>query len=119
MSKWYGKIGYGITVEKSPGIWEIEIVERSYYGDMTRNKSSFYQGEGLNDDLDLKNDLSIIADPYALQHFASMRYAQIMGARWKVKSVEVQHPRLLLSIGGVYNGPTPDTSESTGDDSRS
>lgn len=119
MGKWYGKVGYGYTVETKPGTWELQIVERSYYGDMTRNKSSFYQGEGLNDDIELKNDISIVADPYALQNFASIRYIQIMGALWKVKSIEVQRPRLLLSIGGVYNGPTPDTSESSGEDTGS
>lgn len=117
MSKWYGMIGYGITSEEVPGKWELQVIERPYYGDITRTVMSAQQGEGLNDNIVLKNDVSIIADPYALQNFASMRYITIMGARWRIRSVEVQRPRLLISLGGVYNGPTPDASGETGEDS--
>ena len=114
MSKWYGKVGYGITKEKRPGVWVADIIERSYYGEMNRIASSSQPGESLNDDIQLKNDVSIIADAYALQNFSNIKYVTIMGTRWKVKSVEVQRPRLTLSIGSVYNGPTPETSQSSG-----
>lgn len=108
MSKWFGKVGYGAATNNSrPGVWTTDITERSYYGELTRLASSVQQGEGLNDDLQLKHDVSIIADAYALQNFSNIKYVTIMGTRWKVKSVEVQRPRLILSIGGVYNGPTP------------
>lgn len=110
MSKWYGMVGYGIT-NPEDGVWKLKVFERPYYGNMTRVASSSQQGDGLNDDIELKNDVSIIADAYAYQNFASIRYVTIMGVRWKVRSVEVQRPRLELSIGGVYNGPTPETSE--------
>lgn len=116
MSKWYGMIGYGVTSETVPGVWKLSVVERPYYGETTRNASSSQEGEGLNDNVELKNDLSVIADGYAYQNFASIRYATIMGVRWKIKSVEVQRPRLNLSIGGVYNGPTPDPSGEIGED---
>lgn len=109
MSKWYGMVGYGITHEERPSVWVTNIVERPYYGDMTRIASSSQQGESLNDDIQLKNDVSIIADAYALQNFTLIKYITIMGIRWKVRSVEVQRPRLLLSLGGVYNGQTPET----------
>lgn len=109
MSKWYGTIGYNQgTKEIRPGVWKTVIVERQYYGDMTRVASSSQDGEGLNDDIQLKNAVTIVADAYALQNFSAMKYITIMGTRWKVRSVEVQRPRLSLSIGGVYNGPTPD-----------
>lgn len=108
-------IGYGITSETSPGKWELQVIERPYYGDMTRYKASAQPGESLNDDIELKNDASIIADAYAYQNFASIRYITIMGVRWKIRSVEVQRPRLLLSIGGVYNGPTPEASGTSGE----
>lgn len=119
MSKWYGKVGYGETHEIEPGIWKTEIVERPYYGDMNRVASSSQQGESLNDDIQLKHDINIIADAYALQNFAFIKYITIMGVRWKVKSVEVQRPRLALSIGDVYNGPTPESSEAVGGSSQS
>lgn len=115
MSKWYGMIGYGITKERTPGVWVADIIERPYYGEMTRIASSSQQGESLNDNIELKNDVSIIADAYACQNFASMKYITIMGVRWKIRSVEVQRPRLAISIGGVYNGPTPGTSGETGE----
>lgn len=117
MSKWYGMIGYGITRETRPGVWTTEIIERPYYGDRNRVTSSLQQGESLNDDIQLKNDLSIIADAYALQNFSLIKYATIMGVRWKIKSVDVQRPRLALSIGGIYNGPTPETTQAPTPDS--
>lgn len=107
MSKWYGKVGYGYTRETEPGVWVAGVTERSYYGDLNRVVSSTQAGESLNDDIVLKHDLTIIADAYALQNFSNMKYVTIMGTRWKVKSVEVERPRLALSLGGVYNGPTP------------
>lgn len=119
MSKWYGMIGYGITEEESPGVWILNIVERPYYGDINRMSSFSQQGESLNDDIELKNSVSIIADAYALQNFSLIRYVTILGVRWKIKSVEVQRPRLSLLIGGVYNGPTPETSRISGEDSDS
>lgn len=110
MSKWYGMVGYGVTSETQPGKWVLSVIERPYYGERDRVSSFSQQGEGLNDDIFLKNDVSIIADAYALQNFSNIKYVTIMGTRWKVKSVDVHHPRLTLSIGGVYNGPTPDAS---------
>lgn len=119
MSKWYGMVGYGWTEEVRPGVYVEQIVERPYYGDLIRNTKSAEQGESLNDDIEIRNDLSIVADAYAYQNFHLMKYATFMGVRWKVRSVEVTHPRLELSIGGVYNGPTPEApeppGESTGD----
>lgn len=111
MSKWYGMVGYGLTNDDDSGVWSLRVIERPYYGDMTRIMSSDQQGDSLNDDIELKNDISIVADAYAYENFASIRYIIIMGVRWKVRSVEVERPRLHLSIGGVYNGPTPETSE--------
>lgn len=117
MSRWFGVVGYGITSETSPGVWTLNVLEYPYYGDLNRQKTSPMQGEGLNDDIELRNDVSILADAYAYQNYASIRYVTIMGVRWKVKSVEVQRPRLVLSIGGVYNGPTPETTGGSGESS--
>ena len=105
MAKFYGKIGYVNTVEVEPGIWEEQITERTYYGDLTRNISKFQSSGGVNDDINISNNISIVADPYANENFQYMRYVEFMGAKWKITNVEVQYPRLLLSIGGVYNGP--------------
>lgn len=104
MAKYYGNIGYAIPVESEPGIWEPNIVERPYYGDLIRNTSKFQQSGGVNDDISIANDISIVADPYAKQNFRYMRYAEFMGAKWKITNAEVKHPRIILTVGGVYNG---------------
>lgn len=103
MSKWYGKIGYAMTVEKEPGIWEEDITERSYYGDTYRNTRLLQNSGGVNDNVNIGNQISIVADPYANRNFHAMRYVEFMGTIWKITNVEVQYPRLILTIGGVYN----------------
>jgi hypothetical protein len=108
MAKFFGRIGYGETVEGQPGVWADEIVERSYYGDVIRNARNLREGENLNKDLSVQNSISIVADAYANDHFFAIRYIEWAGALWTVSSVEVQSPRLLLRLGEVYNGPTPE-----------
>jgi hypothetical protein len=104
MAKFYGKIGYSTTEETAPGVWEENVTERSYYGDLIRNTRRYQSTDQVNDDLNISNEISILADPYAYENFHSMKYVEFMGAKWKVTSVEVQYPRLILSVGGVYNG---------------
>ncbi len=103
MAKFYGPIGYAETVETTPGVWEERITERMYYGDLTRNVFRLQNSETLNDDVNIANVISIVADPFANEHLHSMRYVGFMGAKWKIGNVEVQYPRLILTIGGVYN----------------
>ena len=104
MNKFYGKIGYAISEETVPGVWVERIVERSYYGDVIRNIRCLQSSENLNDDINVSNEISIVADAFANQNFHSMRYVEYMGTKWKVSSIEVKYPRLILSMGGVYNG---------------
>jgi len=106
MGKFYGDIGYMTMVQKRPGVWQEEITTRKYSGDVLRNVSKTQSGENLNDNLTIDNRISIVADPFAYENFSSMRYVDWMGALWKSNSVEVQRPRLILTIGGVYNEQT-------------
>lgn len=108
MAKFYGKVGYGIAVETVPGVWEDLIVERSYYGDVTRASRLFKEGENLNGDISISNSISIVADAYANNHFFAIRYVDWAGALWTVTNVELKSPRLILQVGGVYNGPRPE-----------
>lgn len=103
MGRFYGEIGYADTIETSPGVWVEEITIRHYYGDIVKNTSKIREGENLNDNLVLENRLSIVADPFAYEKFHAMRYVKWMGAKWKITSVDVQRPRLILTIGGIYN----------------
>lgn len=118
MGKYFGNIGYAVTKETVPGIWEEGVTEKEYYGDLIKNTSRKYEsGEGLNDNITISNNISIVADAFAYENFSHIRYAEFMGARWIVTNVEVQHPRLILTLGGVYNGESPRTSDPVGDDS--
>ena len=106
MAKFYGKIGYAESVEIRPGVWEDTITKRPYSGDTVRNNSRWNTNpDTVNDDIKLSDKLSIVADPYANQNFQQMRYVEYMGGLWKIVGVEVARPRLLLTLGGVYNGP--------------
>lgn len=102
--KWFGAIGYAEQVETNPGVWKEEITEREYFGDMTRINRRLQSANQVNDNIDISNEISIVSDPYANENFHSMRYATYMGTKWKITSVEVQYPRLILSLGGVWNG---------------
>jgi hypothetical protein len=109
MAKFHGEVGYGNSIENPPGsgIWVDEITEIEYFGDVIRNTRRLSSGEHLNDDLSVDNSISIVADEFATQHFFNIKYVRWAGVRWTVSSVEVQSPRLILSLGSVYNGPTP------------
>lgn len=104
MAKFAGKVGFVSTVAVSDGVHEEITVERPYFGDVLRNNRKLEDGVGRNDDLNINNSISIVADAYANMHFFAIRYVEWMGARWKVTNVEVQRPRLLLTLGGVFNG---------------
>lgn len=106
MGKFFGAIGYGETKETPPdsGVWQDVITEHQYYGDVVRNTRRMENGSQLNDDINVDNLISIVADAFAFENFHSIRYVKWMGALWKVPKVEVQRPRLILTIGGVYNG---------------
>ena len=110
MARFHGSVGYGEQVEKPPGsgVWVDEIVEYSYFGDVVRNTRSLREGEHLNNDLTVGNSINIVADAYAHEHFFAIRYVKWAGALWTVTEVEVLSPRLLLRLGGIYNGPTPE-----------
>lgn len=104
MNKWYGEVGYIETVEVEPGVWEKQETVRPYYGELVRNISKFQTSGDVNDNRDVSVELSIVADPYADLHFRSIRYVEFGGVNWKVNRVEPKRPRLILSLGGEYNG---------------
>lgn len=109
MTKFYGVIGYGETVETPPGsgIHKMIITERPYSGDIYRVSRTLEGGEKVNDDLSIGNSFSIIADSYLNDNLQSMRYIMWRGTRWKISKIDEVRPRLILTPGGVYNGETP------------
>lgn len=103
--RFFGRVGYGETIEESPGVWEDQIVERSYTGEILQNIRNRRTDEKVNSDLSVSNQISIVADAYANEHFFAIRYVEWAGVLWTVDNVEVQRPRLILRLGEVYNGP--------------
>ena len=103
MAKFCGVIGYVITNEIEPGVYVEEVIENEYYGDVIRNTRRLREAAKVNDDINISNQISIVADPFANNNFHAMRYIMFMGTKWKIIEVEVQYPRLILSIGGLYN----------------
>ena len=104
MAKFYGTIGFAETVETKPGVHTEQIVERKYYGDLKRNTRRLQSSDQLNDNINIANEISIVADPYANDHFYAMRFVEFQGIRWKVSNITVEPPRLVLTVGGLYNG---------------
>jgi len=105
MAKFNDVVGYGHTTESAPGVHRMVITEVSYFGDVIRNSRQLKEGEKVNDDLTVGNSISIVADAYANENFHAIRYVKWAGEYWKVANVDVQAPRLILRLGGVYNGP--------------
>lgn len=104
MGKWFGKIGYAETVETEPGIWEEQITERSYYGDILSSRWIRQSSDKVNREINLSNRISIVADPFAIQNCSSMIYVEYAGAKWTISDIEIEQPRLIMTMGGVYNG---------------
>lgn len=109
MAKFFGELGYGHAVETpaGSGVYIDQITERSYYGDVVRNSRRLEAPQKVNFDIQLSNSIRIVADDYADQNIEAIRYVRWNGSLWIVNYVEVQRPRLVLELGGVYNGPTP------------
>lgn len=103
--KYYGELGYceyreGEYSEYIP-VW----TKRNYYGDVIRFGRRLDVGVSIADDVTVSDSLSIVADPYALSHFHNLRYAEWQGAKWKITNVEINYPRMILTLGGMYNEP--------------
>lgn len=108
MAKFVGNVGFAeVNVETSPGVFEDTIVEKKFYGDIVQDTRRFLDGSTIVDSLQIDNTISILTNAYANVHRNAMRYVVIDGVRWEIASIEIRRPRLLLRLGGVYNGPTP------------
>lgn len=103
MAKWSGKIGFVFLAETSPGIWEEQVIERQYYGDFIKNYRKLENSSQINDSVNVSNEISFVSDPYAFNNFFKIRYITFMGAKWRVSNIEVQYPRLIASLGDLYN----------------
>jgi hypothetical protein len=100
--KWCDEIGFREEVEEEPGVWVSQITSRTFYGDVLRNSWQNQQGNKINEDLSISNSISVVADPFLLNNFQKIAYVSLHGAKWRVSSVEVNYPRLTLTLGNLY-----------------
>lgn len=114
MARWYGEVGYAETKQTSPGVWEEVVIPRMYTGDMLNLSRSIRNSGGINDNVEIGMELSMVGDPYAFSHFSNIRYIEYMGIKWKVRNVSVNYPRLQLSLGEEYVNGKDETDSSSG-----
>lgn len=104
MTKFYGTIGFLETREVEPGIWEPTTVPRKYYGDVVRNQRRYQDSQqGINDNINISNEISVLGDPYAFENFNAMRWVEFGGVKWKITWIAIEYPRIKLTLSGVYN----------------
>jgi hypothetical protein len=106
VTRFAGKVGYGLLEEVEPGVHEDVITEISYVGDVVSESRQQSDGTNVHPNISVNNSISIVADAQAERHFLDIRYVEWAGRRWTVTDVKVQRPRLILRLGEVYHGPT-------------
>lgn len=107
MARFYDKVGYAVRVNPVKGVWTDDIVERYYKGEVKSLTKYREEGEQVNDNVRLNKRIEILADAFAFENFFNIKYVSWAGTLWIVQSVDVSRPRLILTLGGVYNGPRP------------
>ena len=107
MARYCGEIGFSISGVTAPGVYEDAITERKYYGDVTKDFRKDDRTDKVVRDVDIRNTFSVVADPFAFENLSFIKYIKYLGIAWNVESVEVQYPRLIISVGGRWNGPKP------------
>lgn len=103
MAKFFGNVGYAMSSETAPGVWKENIILHPHYGDTLQDHMRPQSDDKVNDNITISNRISIVADPFAISNFHNIKYVEYMGTNWKVTSVDVQYPRLILTLGSVYN----------------
>lgn len=104
MAKFHGTVGFAIQSEKAPGVWVEEIIEREYDMEETKFRVNYESNDKVNSDVNISNSYSFISDSYANKNFFTIRYIVFMGIKLKAKNIDVRYPRIIVSVGGVYNG---------------
>lgn len=110
MARFSGTIGFLKTVETDPenhpGVWDEVLTERRYYGDVLSNSRRWDQnGNFLNDNLVMNNRISVVADRFAKANVGAMKFVRWLGDTWEITNVEIQYPRIIVTIGGQYHEP--------------
>lgn len=104
MGRFCGKVGYVTYGENplEPGVWENQVTEKVYFGDVQSNYRRYDSTDKVNMDLVMNMQVSVLADPYAYQNFPYAKYVELNGVKWSITSVELNRPRMILHLGGQY-----------------
>ena len=127
MAKFSGKVGFCKSQETTPGVWRGVVTEKQYYGDILRNYVRQFPTDRVNPNITLNNRISIIIDPYAMENAQYIVYAVLNGTKWSVYDIDIQYPRMILTLGDVYtqdvqeddedeDNPEPDDPEEEDED---
>lgn len=104
MAKFYGKVGFTVMEETLTDVWEPVETVKEYFGDLTRNQRRWTNGESVNENIEVSNEVSLVMDDFLQENAGALKWVEAMGAKWKVNSITIDYPRLVLTLGGVYNG---------------
>ena len=115
MARFSGKIGYVEYKESSPGIWTETIIERQYYGDLTRHSRRWSSSDSVNDNLVFSQEISIVADPYLYDNCNNMRYVIFRGIKWRIDSFTISYPRVRITTGEEHHGDEITTTSGSSD----
>lgn len=107
MSRFHGKVGYELPGQLVKNVWTANVEERDLYGDILNETRSLEPSDKVNDDFRVQHRISVMADAFLLENYAKIKYVEMGGGRWTVTSVQIQRPRLILTLGGVYRGKLP------------
>lgn len=110
MAKFSGVIGFGVTDELVPGVYDdVNVIEKPYYGEYKKNVRKLEGGNGVVSNFQISTVVEVYEDNYLRENLSYMKYVGFHGLRWNVESIEISYPKLILTIGGVYVGPVPQT----------
>lgn len=107
MAKYFGKIGFEITSTDDYGTTKTKIRELDYTGDIIGQTNRWESSsDKISDDLTVNGKISVVADSFLYNNIGAMKYVVWMGVKWKIRSIEPLRPRLILTVGGMYNENT-------------
>lgn len=89
--------------EVRPGVWKMQPEEVTHRAKLLTYNKDYDSGEEVNDDLKLRNRYEIVMKDKKLD-YQDMRYVIVKGTKWKVSALEFLEVRIIITLGGVYNG---------------
>lgn len=110
MARFHGTVGFLIEEDdQTTGIVRKTVVEKSYFGRVIEHSRKWQSSDSATDDVVLANQIAITANDYAFEHATTLAYVTYMGGRWKVTGIRIKRPEIILTLGGIYNGPRPNS----------